>query len=82
MNLFTKHPASVGETYSEHFKAATSFGIPMILAGFACSLHGLFPFMFEKTGSNLVRKLYERMVTKRADLARPDAPAGELDWCI
>lgn len=82
MKPFTDHPASVGETYSEHLTAATSFGFPMILAGFACVLHGLFPFLFEQTGSNLVRKLYERMVTKRADLARPDAPVGELDWCI
>lgn len=64
-HLFTEHPATVGETYGEHMGNALSFGIELILAGFACLLHGAFPFLFEKTGSNAVRRLYKRMVTHR-----------------
>lgn len=65
MKIFTTHPQDVGETYVEHLATASSFGVPMILTGFACLLHGIFPFWFEKTGSNLVRKLNDRMVVNR-----------------
>lgn len=82
MNIFLDHPASVGETYTEHFRMASSFGVPMILAGFACLLHGFFPFLFEKTGSDLVKKLYDRMVTNRAKADHGDASEHELEWCI
>ncbi|MEL6874220.1 MAG: DUF6356 family protein [Pseudomonadota bacterium] len=82
MQLFTKHPRTVGETYSEHFIMASSFGVPMILAGLACLLHGIFPFMFERTGSNLVRTLHDRMVTNR--VKKPVGPEEhhEWEWCI
>jgi hypothetical protein len=41
--LFTTHPGSVGETYSQHLGTAYSFGARMVLAGGACILHGIFP---------------------------------------
>ena len=62
---FTEHPESVGESWFEHLRQAWSFGGRMILAGVACLLHGLFPFLFVKTGSNAVRGLFDRMVTNR-----------------
>jgi hypothetical protein len=65
MSLFTEHPASVNETYLEHMGQASSFGSEMILCGIACLFHGLFPFLFEKTGSNAIRRLNERMVLNR-----------------
>jgi len=82
MKLFTEHPQKVGETYSEHFVMASSFGFPMILAGIACVLHGLLPFLFEKTGSNTVRKLHFRMVSNRADLIKSENPSYQPEWCI
>ena len=33
MNPFTSHPATVGESYTEHLATATGFGGRMILAG-------------------------------------------------
>ena len=65
LSAFTKHPASVGETYLQHFRHASSFGIRLIFAGTACLLHGIFPFLFVKTGSNQVTQLHDRMVTNR-----------------
>ena len=82
MKIFTEHPASVGETYVEHFCMASSFGIPMILAGLACLLHGFFPFLFEKTGSKLVKTLYDRMVVNRVKAKAGQATEHELEWCI
>jgi len=62
---FTEHPASVGETYTQHFFSACRFSLSMVSAGIACFVHGLFPFVFVTTGSSTVRKLYDRMVTNR-----------------
>lgn len=71
--LFTEHPASVGETYSQHLITALSFGARMIAAGSACMLHGFFPFLFVKTGSSTVRHLHDEMITHRTRaLAAPE----------
>jgi uncharacterized protein DUF6356 len=71
--LFTEHPASVDETYLEHLGVATSFGVHMLVAGVACLIHALFPFLFVKTGSLAISGLHERMVTSRRR-----HPAGRL----
>lgn len=63
--LFTDHPASVGETYGEHLLQASSFGFRMIVAGLACLVHGLLPFLFVRTGSTAIAALHTRMVTHR-----------------
>lgn len=64
-HLFTDHPASVGETYLGHMGQAFSFGFCMLAAGMACLLHGIFPFLFVRTGSVAICRLHERMVTHR-----------------
>jgi len=64
--LFIEHPRSVGETYSEHLGMACAFGARMIVAGGACMLHGVFPFLFVKTGSTTVRHLHDEMITHRS----------------
>ena len=66
MNYFTEHPASVGETYGEHLKAASSFGLALIASGIACLIHGLIPALFTRTGSQTVQRLHDRMVVNRA----------------
>jgi hypothetical protein len=63
---FTEHPASVGETYGEHFRSACTFSASMISGGLACLIHAIFPFLFASTASVMVRKLYERMVARSA----------------
>jgi hypothetical protein len=65
LDAFTKHPASVNETYLEHLGTASYFAFRMVGAGCACLLHGLFPFLFVTTGSSTIRHLHERMVTHR-----------------
>lgn len=69
--LFTEHPASVDETYGEHLAMATGFGARMILGGLACLLHGVFPFLFVKTGSAQINTLHERMVRSRNTKTMP-----------
>jgi Family of unknown function (DUF6356) len=62
---FTEHPASVGETYLEHLAMASGFGWRMVVAGCACFIHGLLPFLFTTTGSRAVTELHQRMVSQR-----------------
>ncbi len=63
--LFTEHPASVGESYGAHLLRATWFGTRMILAGGACLVHAVFPFLFVKSGSQAITELHTAMVTGR-----------------
>jgi hypothetical protein len=63
---FTRHPRSVGESYWEHMRMAFSFGATLALAALACFAHALFPFVCEKTGSSIVRRLHERLAARGA----------------
>jgi hypothetical protein len=63
--LFTEHPASVGETYLEHLRAAMGFALRMWIGGAACLLHAIFPFVCTRTGSKCIAELNERMVRNR-----------------
>ena len=63
---FTAHPASVGETYGQHLANALYFARQLLIASAACLLHALFPFLFEKTASGILVRLYERMVLSRS----------------
>ncbi len=66
VRMFADHPHTVGETYLEHMATAGRFGSRMILAGLACLMHGIFPFLFVKTGSTTVRHLHDAMITHRS----------------
>ena len=65
MRYFKEHPESVGESYTGHMASAFSFGTAMIASGFACLIHGIFPFLFASTGSRKITELHTRMVTHR-----------------
>lgn len=67
MNPFTDHPATVGETYTEHFGVATRFGMRMIAGGIGAVLHGVFPFLFTTTGSRTIEALQGEILAKRGD---------------
>lgn len=76
LDLFTRHPRKVGETYGEHFTMAWSFGLPMVAAGLACLVHGVLPFLFERTGSDCVKALHARMRGRGAAPIPSGGPAG------
>ena len=59
-NLFTAHPASVGQTYAEHLAFALAFGLRMVLGGLAAIVHAAFPFVFITTASRTVDELNAR----------------------
>jgi hypothetical protein len=71
--LFTDHPASVGESYLQHCVQALSFGVRMIYAGVACTVHAFLPFLCVRTGSDQICQLHEVMSAR----ARGRAAAGQ-----
>ena len=78
---FTEHPETVGETYFEHMGQASWFAMNMAIAAFCCAVHAVLPFAFEKTGSQRIRLLYDRMVTNRHRAASRSAePQGFVGY--
>lgn len=59
--IMIAHPNSVGETYLEHMRFALRFAALLTAAGVCALLHAFLPFCFEKTASNIVRRLYKRV---------------------
>lgn len=57
MNPFTRHPASLNESYLEHMRAALFISVSMLSAGLACLIHSVFPFLFADYANRTVTKL-------------------------
>lgn len=57
-DAFTAHPASVDETYLQHFAFALKFSGLLFAAACAAFVHALLPFLFERTAGNITRRLY------------------------
>jgi Family of unknown function (DUF6356) len=65
-NPLTRHLAEVDESYAEHCGKAAGFGFRMIGGGLACLVHAILPFLFERAGSETVKRL-NATLAKRAD---------------
>lgn len=63
--LFTDHPASVDETYTEHMGMALGFAAPLFKAAFACLIHAFLPFLFVTKGRDTISDLHDRLVVNR-----------------
>lgn len=80
--LFLDHPASVGESYPEHFGVATRFGLTMIGAGLAALVHGVLPAAFKTTGSRTVIRLNQQIVDKRAAAGADELQRRTVEYVI
>tara|TARA_R110000824_G_scaffold278363_1_gene466534 strand:+ start:1818 stop:1997 length:180 start_codon:yes stop_codon:yes gene_type:complete len=47
-------------TYTKHLTKALNIGTRMILSGFACCIHSVFPFIFQNTASSTIKQLKEK----------------------
>ena len=68
MPFLTNHLRTVNESYFQHCKHALRFAFTLLLAGIVCLVHALLPFLFEKTGSTIIKGLYRDMVDNRHNL--------------
>ena len=74
LGAFTEHPASVGETYTEHMAAALGYGARLLGAGCAAVVHALVPALFETAASDAIRAMHAEMEARGggAKRAGPD----------
>ena len=79
MRQLTAHLDAVEESYFQHLRHAMSFAVEMFAGSLACLVHALLPFLFERTGSDCIRRLHDRMVVNRHRLTpRPARHAEAL----
>lgn len=60
---FTEHPASVEETWSEHFGVAFGFARTLAVAAGAAMVHAVVPAWCERTASRRIVELHDRIST-------------------
>ncbi|HEY7741140.1 MAG TPA: DUF6356 family protein [Steroidobacteraceae bacterium] len=75
--LFTEHPASVNETYFQHFASAMGFGLRMVWGGIVCMIHAIVPAVYCSKASGIIGELHDRMITNRRRLERAPELAPE-----
>ncbi len=63
--LFSDHPASVNESYGQHFGTAMGFGLRMIWGGLVCMVHAIVPGFCCTKASEMIGELHDRMITNR-----------------
>ncbi len=62
--IFIGHPSSVEETYFEHLLFAGRFAFTLAAAASAALIHAIIPCLFEKTASNMIRKMHNRIESR------------------
>ena len=80
--LFLDHPASVGESYREHFAVAARFGVALFGAGCAALIHAVLPAAFKTTGSRTVIRLNKQIVDKRAAAQADELQRRTVEYVI
>jgi hypothetical protein len=71
--LFMSHPDHLGESYFEHAGHALSYAGRLGAAAFCALVHAVFPFLFERTASNMIRAMHAEMAARAA---KPPAAAS------
>mgnify|MGYP001200769792 FL=1 len=62
---FTDHPASVGQTYFEHFKFAVKVSASLLKAFSACLIHAIYPPVHKNTASATIAELHNRIEQRK-----------------
>jgi hypothetical protein len=65
-SLFMAHPEALNESYGQHMGHAMSYSGRLFAASFCAFVHGLFPFLFEKTASNAIKAMHAEMMARGA----------------
>ena len=77
--IFFEHPASVDETYGEHFRFAAWFGLTLIGAGLAAISHAVLPCLFPRTASTTVKRLHTMIANRSRSGALANSAAGAIE---
>ena len=61
--LFVEHPSEVGESYTEHAAAASSYGWRLLKASLCAFAHALVPAVHKTTASDTVKAILFSNIT-------------------
>ncbi|MEM1230764.1 MAG: DUF6356 family protein [Pseudomonadota bacterium] len=75
LRRFTDHPATVGESYLQHQRAAFGYSARLFRASLCCAVHGLFPWLHTRSGSDCIKALHGEL---QARTATADTATGPL----
>ena len=64
-NYFTAHLSNIGESYGQHFLHAIYYFVMLLTAAICALIHAILPFLFEKTASQIISKLYRKMTERK-----------------
>jgi hypothetical protein len=64
-NYFTAHLRNVDESYGQHFLHASYYFVMLLAAAICALIHAILPFLFEKTASQIISKLYRKMSARK-----------------
>jgi len=67
-NIFKDHPNAVGETYFQHFLKSSNFGVKLILIALRAFIHAIFPWCFEHSTSDKIRKLNDGLQSRKKSI--------------
>ncbi len=80
--LFTEHPASVEESYTEHFLVASGFALAMLWGGIRVLIHAFVPGFFVRAGSTTIKRLNDLMVTQRSKKSGAVSEVNSIEYII
>lgn len=60
MIKLNKHLKEVNEGYFRHMLEAWLIVLVLITSSFICFIHSIFPFLFERTASGMIKKIINR----------------------
>lgn len=64
--LFTEHPASINESYFQHFRHAMRYAGILGVTAAAAALHALIPCLCESTARQKIAALNEELTSRSA----------------
>ena len=67
MNVFTKHPKEVGETYLQHMWASFRYSFTFALLVGVAIVHAILPFVFTKTASCVIQDMSKHIKEREGE---------------
>lgn len=75
VHTFCEHPHAAGETYWQHLRFTLGMSSRFLYCWLALLIHGIFPFLFTRTGSCQIEKMHGIMKER---VAREEPPKLDL----
>lgn len=76
--FFLGHPRTVGESYGQHFLMALQFALAMLAGACVLLVHAMIPGLFVRSGSQIIEKLYDRMILNRSRVRQDTSSKSSL----